>query len=78
MLALWIVEHLDVVKHILPRLGTLIVVDNVVREGTLLAAQSENKHVKGLRGFYARAAADPRVTATAFQTVGNKALRSYG
>jgi len=56
----------------LARLGTLIVVDNVVREGAILAAQSDNKHVKGLRGFYARAAADPRVTATAFQTVGHK------
>jgi predicted O-methyltransferase YrrM len=56
----------------LAREGTLIVVDNVVREGAILAAQSDNKHVKGLRGFYARAAADPRVTATAIQTVGNK------
>ena len=56
----------------LARKGTLIIVDNVVREGAILAAQSENKHVKGLRGFYERAAADPRVTATAFQTVGNK------
>jgi predicted O-methyltransferase YrrM len=54
------------------REGTLIVVDNVVREGAILAAQSDNKHVKGLRGFYARAAADPRVTATAIQTVGSK------
>lgn len=52
--------------------GTLIIVDNVVREGAILAAQSENKHVKGLRDFYSRAAADPRVTATAIQTVGNK------
>lgn len=56
----------------LAREGTLIVVDNVVREGAILAAQSDNKHVKGLRGFYSRVAADPRVTATAFQTVGNK------
>ena len=56
----------------LARKGTLIIVDNVVREGAILAAQSENKHVKGLRGFYSRAAADPRVTATAIQTVGNK------
>ena len=56
----------------LARAGTLIVVDNVVREGAILAAQSENKHVKGLRGFFARVAADPRVTATAIQTVGNK------
>jgi predicted O-methyltransferase YrrM len=56
----------------LTRKGSLIVVDNVVREGAILAAQSDNKHVKGLRSFFARAAADPRVTATAFQTVGNK------
>jgi predicted O-methyltransferase YrrM len=56
----------------LARKGTLIVVDNVVREGAILAVQSENKHVKGLRSFYARVAADPRVTATALQTVGNK------
>jgi predicted O-methyltransferase YrrM len=56
----------------LARKGTLIIVDNVVREGAILAAQSENKHVKGLRSFYARVAADSRVTATAIQTVGNK------
>jgi predicted O-methyltransferase YrrM len=56
----------------LARKGTLIVVDNVVREGAILAAQSDNKHVKGLRSFYERVAADPRVTATAIQTVGNK------
>lgn len=56
----------------LSRPGSFIVVDNVVREGAILAAQSDNKHVKGLRAFYARAAASPRVTATAFQTVGHK------
>lgn len=56
----------------LARPGSFIVVDNVVREGAILAAQSDNKHVKGLRAFYARAAANPHVTATAFQTVGHK------
>ncbi len=56
----------------LARAGSFIVVDNVVREGAILAARSDNKHVKGLRAFYDRAAADPRVTATAFQTVGHK------
>jgi predicted O-methyltransferase YrrM len=56
----------------LARKGSLIIVDNVVREGAILAAQSDNKHVKGLRDFYARAGADPRVMATAFQTVGTK------
>ena len=56
----------------LAREGSLIVVDNVVREGAILAAQSDSAHVKGLRDFYARVAADPRVSATAFQTVGSK------
>ncbi|MHA1180389.1 MAG: O-methyltransferase [Alphaproteobacteria bacterium] len=56
----------------LSRPGSLIVVDNVVREGAILAEKSENPNVKGLREFYARAAADPRVTTTAFQTVGDK------
>ena len=56
----------------LSRPGSLIIVDNVVREGAVLEAESENPNVKGLREFYARAAADPRVTATAFQTVGDK------
>jgi len=56
----------------LARQGTLIVVDNVVREGAILAAQSDSKHVKGLRDFFARAAANPKVTATAIQTVGDK------
>jgi predicted O-methyltransferase YrrM len=56
----------------LAREGSLIAVDNVVREGAILAAQSDSAHVKGLREFFARAGADPRVTATAFQTVGSK------
>ena len=56
----------------LAREGTLIVVDNVVREGAILAAGSDSAHVRGLRDFYARAATDPRVSATAFQTVGAK------
>ncbi|NIP90603.1 MAG: O-methyltransferase, partial [Gammaproteobacteria bacterium] len=56
----------------LAREGTLIVVDNVVREGAILAEKSDSAHVKGLRDFFARAAADPRVTATAIQTVGAK------
>jgi predicted O-methyltransferase YrrM len=56
----------------LSRKGSLIVVDNVVREGAVLDAQSDNPHVKGLRRFYALAASDPRVTGTALQTVGAK------
>jgi predicted O-methyltransferase YrrM len=56
----------------LSRPGSLIIVDNVVREGAILAAQSENPHVKGLRGLFTAAANDKRVSGTAIQTVGSK------
>ena len=56
----------------LSRRGSLIVVDNVVRQGAVLDAASDDPHVKGLRRFYELAAADSRVDGTAIQTVGAK------
>jgi predicted O-methyltransferase YrrM len=56
----------------LARRGALIVVDNVVREGRVMDAQSDSPHIQGLRRFYALAATDPRVSGTAIQTVGSK------
>ena len=56
----------------LARRGALIVVDNVVREGRVLDAESDSPHIQGLRRFYALAATDPRVSGTAIQTVGSK------
>ncbi len=56
----------------LARPGSLIVVDNVVREGAILDADSEDPHVQGIRRFYELAAADSRVSGTALQTVGGK------
>ena len=56
----------------LAREGTLIVVDNVVREGTLLDAASEDTGVRAMRRFFELAAADHRVAGTAIQTVGAK------
>jgi predicted O-methyltransferase YrrM len=55
----------------LARRGSLIVVDNVVRAGAILAAEGDD-HVQGMRRFFELAASDPRVTATAVQTVGAK------
>jgi predicted O-methyltransferase YrrM len=52
--------------------GSLITVDNVVREGSILDQTGDDQHVQGLRRFYELAATDPRVTGTAFQTVGSK------
>lgn len=56
----------------LARRGSLIVVDNVVREGAVLNAASEDASVQGMRRFFELAATDPRVTGTAIQTIGHK------
>jgi predicted O-methyltransferase YrrM len=55
----------------LARKGSLIVVDNVVREGAILD-EDAGDDVQGMRRFFALAASDPRVTGTALQTVGAK------
>lgn len=55
----------------LSRPGTVIVADNVVREGRMLAPRGE-PNAEGVRRFYELVAACPRVTATAVQTVGAK------
>jgi predicted O-methyltransferase YrrM len=60
----------------LSRPGSLIVVDNVVRGGSILNIQSSDSQpgdmVAGIRRFYEMLAAEPRVSATAIQTVGAK------
>jgi predicted O-methyltransferase YrrM len=53
------------------RRGSLIVVDNVVREGAVLDADGD-ANVQGMRRFFELAANDPRVSGTALQTVGAK------
>jgi predicted O-methyltransferase YrrM len=56
----------------LARPGTLIVTDNVVREGAILDAASTDPDVQGVRAMFEMLAAEPRVSATAIQTVGSK------
>ncbi len=56
----------------LTRRGSLIVADNVVRGGEVLDAASEDARVQGIRRFHELLAAEPRVSATAIQTVGRK------
>jgi predicted O-methyltransferase YrrM len=55
----------------LSRPGGLIIVDNVVREGTVLDAEGD-AFARGARDLFDAMAAEPRVTATAIQTVGSK------
>ena len=56
----------------LSRAGTVIVADNVVRDGAIVHATSTDASVAGVRAFVERLAAEPRIDATAIQTVGSK------
>ena len=56
----------------LTRPGSLIIIDNVVREGKVTDASSAEPDVKGTRRALEMMAAEPRVSATALQTVGVK------
>ena len=61
----------------LSRPGSIIVVDNVVRGGDVIDAESDSAMVQGVRRFLERLAAEPRVTATAIQTVGSKGYDGF-
>jgi len=59
------------------RPGSLIVADNVVRDGTLAEADSEDLTVRAQRRLHEIIAADPGVTATTIQTVGAKGYDGF-
>lgn len=52
--------------------GTLIVADNVIREGKVIDPKTKDEMVKGVRRFNEFLATVPQVTATIVQTVGSK------
>jgi predicted O-methyltransferase YrrM len=56
----------------LARRGTLIVADNVVRDGAVADPKSRDANVQAVRRYHDLVAAEPRVTATVIQTVGVK------
>ena len=56
----------------LSRRGSLIIADNIVRKGAVADAASSDPNVQGVRRFNELLAAEPRVSATAIQTVGSK------
>lgn len=61
----------------LARLGSLIIVDNVIRDGKIVDAASRDSMVQGTRRFYEAIAAEPRLSATAIQTVGKKGYDGF-
>jgi predicted O-methyltransferase YrrM len=61
----------------LARVGSLIIVDNVVRKGAVADPETRDADVQGMRRFYEMAAAERRVTATAIQTVSSKGYDGF-
>ena len=57
--------------------GTVIFVDNVVRDGGVVDAGSDNAQVIGVRQVTDLIAAEPRVEAMALQTVGSKGYDGF-
>lgn len=56
----------------LSRTGTVIVIDNTVRGGSVVDASSHDPDIIGTRRLMDMIASDSRLTATALQTVGSK------
>ena len=61
----------------LSRVGTVIVADNVVRDGEIVNPTSSDERVEGARTFLKLAAADERLEGTAIQTVGSKGYDGF-
>lgn len=61
----------------LSRRGSLIIVDNVVREGAVIDPENDDPDVQGIRQFNSLLSAEPRVSATAIQTVGAKGYDGF-
>ncbi len=61
----------------LSRQGTVIIADNVVRQGGVLDPEHRDERVQAVRRLYDLIAAEPRVTATAIQTVGTKGYDGF-
>lgn len=61
----------------LARLGTIIIGDNVVRDGAVLNSTTSDKRVLGVRSFIDDLANSPKLTSTAIETVGIKGYDGF-
>lgn len=61
----------------LSRPGTVIILDNVVRDGRVTDASSEDRNVKGSRAAFDFFHDHPRLDSTALQTVGQKGYDGF-
>ncbi len=61
----------------LSRPGTLIVADNVVRDGKVIDPENSDPNIRGVRHFTEMVSAEPRLSATALQTVAGKGYDGF-
>ena len=61
----------------LSRTGSVIIADNVIRDGRVLHAGSGDPDIQGVRRFTERLATEKRVSATEIQTVGSKGYDGF-
>jgi len=61
----------------LSRPGTVIVLDNVVRDGTVIEENNPDPDIQGIRRFTEMVAAEPRLSATVLQTVAGKGYDGF-
>ena len=61
----------------LSRPGTLIVADNVVRDGKVIDPDHPDSNIQGVRRFTDMVSAEPRLSATVLQTVGGKGYDGF-
>lgn len=61
----------------LSRVGAAVLVDNVIRQGKVAEAETDDARVEAMRRFFEMLAAEPRVTATTIQTVGRKGYDGF-
>lgn len=61
----------------LARPGSVIIVDNVVRKGAVIEADSRDEDVQGVRRLNDLLTTEKRVTATTIQTVGSKGYDGF-
>ncbi|MFE4133282.1 O-methyltransferase [Peribacillus sp. YIM B13482] len=61
----------------LSRPGTVIVVDNVIRDGKVIDQDSKDTSVMGVRTFIDRLSEEPRIDSTVLQTVGMKGYDGF-
>jgi predicted O-methyltransferase YrrM len=61
----------------LSRPGTLIIADNVVRDGQVIDPNDPDPNIQGVRRFTDLVATEPRLSATVLQTVGSKGYDGF-